>query len=569
MTLLTSPMKTATILALFAAAAIHAEEPDWKSLFNGQNLDGWCVAVEDAPIGTDPKGHIVVREGNVHMYADTPEDQRGDFGVIVTDGTYSRFHLDFEYAWGPKKFDPRKDMLRDAGLLYHIADPNQRIFGIWPVSMECQIQEGDTGDLVFLKVRALSWLHPDVKNAPQGQGEAGLLPEHGGTPALCAQKQNFYVGRYPVHDTLDGWNRVEAIVHGSESAVHVINGQVRSRVFHIADDNQKPLASGHIALQLEGAEILYRNIRIRELAPPLAPAQRYVALSQVRGLNPATTELEIHNPGTAAVSLDLALSGSHPQLFRASLPEGATSTLAPDEKTRVTITFQPDGKTAPDRYSAGLQVGPQDLGTFIVLQGIALAAPEGKNEPPLQRIVDALGIPLNVGGTDLHLDTKAPAIGDGVAATSLVRAQAGPVRVTPIARFSPAGEIPLCWHKQGDAARQGIATLADSKEKPDAHQCLLPPWTNGSTTAEFDPGTEPFSLVAETGHDAIPLDPTHTKTKLAHPARVFPVHSVFGAPVRNAVLVCFEEASNGDYQDAVFLIENVRSVESTSKPLDD
>jgi hypothetical protein len=32
------------------------------------------------------------------MYVNTPEDQRGDFGVIVIDRTDWRFILDFEYA---------------------------------------------------------------------------------------------------------------------------------------------------------------------------------------------------------------------------------------------------------------------------------------------------------------------------------------------------------------------------------------------------------------------------------------------------------------------------------------
>jgi len=549
-----------TLLTLLAVPALCGKDGGWKPLFNGRNLDGWNIAVEGAPAGSDPKSHVVVRDGAIHMYADTPADQRGDFGVIVTDGTYSRFHLDFEYSWGRKKLDPRKDELRDAGVLYHIADPTKRTGGIWPVSMECQIQEGDTADLVFLKVRGLSWLHPDQKNAPEGKGAAGLLPEFGGTPMFCTQKNRSYVGRFPVLDRLEGWNHVEAIVHGSERAVHLVNGQIRSRVFRFTDDDQKPLSSGHIGLQLEGAEILYRNVRIRELAPPLAPARRYVALSQVRGLAPATSVLEIRNPGPAPVALDLALTGSHTRFFRASLPNGASKVLAPGAEISVEIHFEPAADTAPGGYSAGLQIGPQDLGTFVVLQGVSLAAPEGKNEPPLQRIADALGIPLNVGGSKLQLDVNAPTIGDGVAATYLVRATGAPIRVTPIARFSPPGEIPLRWHARGDTTRTTIATLANSTRKTDAHQCLFPPWIDGAPAAFFDPGEAPFSLVAETGHGEIPLDPAHTPAKLAHPARVFPVHTVLGAPVTDAVLVCFEEATNGDYQDAVFLLENVRPV---------
>ncbi|HBE22009.1 MAG TPA: hypothetical protein DDW21_00820, partial [Verrucomicrobiales bacterium] len=265
-----------TACSIISLNLSHAQDENWKQLFNGRNLDGWSIAIENTPVGTDPKKLISIRDEAVHMYADTPLDQRGDFGVIVTNERYSRFHLDFEYAWGPKKLEPRKDMLRDAGLLYHIADPNKRTWGIWPVSMEYQIQEGDVGDLVFLKVRGLTWMHPDPNNSP-GQGEAGLQPEAGGTPLFCNQQDHHYVGRYPVYDKLEGWNRVEAIVHGSESAVHLVNGKIRSRLFRITDDAMKPLSEGHIGLQLEGAEIKYRNIRIRKLAAPLSPATRYVA----------------------------------------------------------------------------------------------------------------------------------------------------------------------------------------------------------------------------------------------------------------------------------------------------
>lgn len=70
------------ILVLLTAPVPFANEGDWKSLFNGRDLDGWSVAIEGAKVGEDPKGHIVVRDGVIHMYADTPVDKRGDFGLL-------------------------------------------------------------------------------------------------------------------------------------------------------------------------------------------------------------------------------------------------------------------------------------------------------------------------------------------------------------------------------------------------------------------------------------------------------------------------------------------------------
>ena len=42
--------------------------------------------------------------------------------------------------------------------------------------------------------------------------------------------------------------------------------------------------------------------------------------------------------------------------------------------------------------------------------------------------------------------------------------------------------------------------------------------------------------------------------------RVYPVRNKVGGVVENAYLVCMEEAANGDYNDYVFLVENIQPV---------
>lgn len=362
-------LRPALALLALATAPLATRASDWIELFNGRDLTGWSIAVEGAPVGQDPKGHVVVRDGSIHMYADTTTDARGDFGVIVTDKKFSRFHLTFEYAWGPKKFAPRADKLKDAGLLYHIANPNERTWGIWPVSVECQIQEGDTADLVFLKTSGLTWLHPQPNTAPEGQGSPGLLPEFGGRPERCTQQHHSYVGRYPVYDTLEGWNRVDAIVHADETAVHLVNGQVRSRLAKITDHTGAPLASGHIALQLEAAEVLYRDIRLRELPEPLrasAPALIFTPSPTTRSVPPQT--LTVTNPGPAPVALTTELIGRDPARFIVTRPAGSPAQLAPGASAEITIARAPAVNAASSGPAyAALQIGPLELGVFVLL----------------------------------------------------------------------------------------------------------------------------------------------------------------------------------------------------------
>jgi len=92
-----------------------------------------------------------------------------------------------------KKFAPRQDVIRDAGLLYHASGTDK----VWPPSVKFQIQKGDSGDIVNIKKGGMTWMRPDPANAIESQGEPGMLPEDGGFPADFGGGNNIYVGRYP------------------------------------------------------------------------------------------------------------------------------------------------------------------------------------------------------------------------------------------------------------------------------------------------------------------------------------------------------------------------------------
>jgi hypothetical protein len=65
----------------------------------------------------------------------------------------------------------------------------------------------------------------------------------------------------------DGWNTVEIIVRGAEST-YVVNGKTNNHVMNIAqmtNDEWRPVKEGRMALQLEYAEVYYRNIEIQHL----------------------------------------------------------------------------------------------------------------------------------------------------------------------------------------------------------------------------------------------------------------------------------------------------------------
>jgi hypothetical protein len=385
-----------------------------------------------------------------------------------------------------------------------------------------------------------------------------MLPEDGGFPRNFGRTdfpRGFgYIGRFPEWDTLGGWNRVELIVHADESAEHLVNGKTKARIASLRDKNGAPVSEGKIALQLEGAEILYRDVKIRELDVPLKADRGVVSLSAVNGQKTRNATLVVRNPSSAAIATNLAITGSGLHRFKAT---AADSVIPPQGSTTITVEFS--ASRTYGRFSAGLQIGGKDDGTFVILQGMSLAAFEGKNEPPLQSIVHALGIPLDVGGTKLELDTKEAVIGQSAAIPAFVAAGGGKIRVTPLARFSPKGATPFGIVLSGESELLEKGRLADSTDAvPDAHQCLFPPLEGGAAFVEFDAPGKPFAFYMK-GHkfDSFSDPAIKTAAAIPHTGRIYPVTFYEGREMKNSWLVGFEEAANGDYQDALFLIENV------------
>lgn len=290
-------------------------------------------------------------------------------------------------------------------------------------------------------------------------------------------------------------------------------------------------------------------------ATSLSPSSRVLSLSAVKDQLAKNRSVVLTNTRDAGIDTPTEITGADAKAFK--IVAGHDRIEAGKQATW-TVAFTPIRGAA--RYRAELQIGDPADGAVIELQGIGLAAFEGKNEAPLQDIVHAFGIPLDVGGSKLELGTKAATIGASVESAYFVPAVPGKIRVTPLARFSPPGLAPIGIFTKDGTELTRIGQLAKSTPAcPDAHQSLLPPWESGPQTLEVDPVDKPLGFFMEGHHFTSFTDPARpSEAKIPHTARVYPVSSFQGEPKKNAWLVCFEEASNGDYQDAVILVENIK-----------
>ena len=246
------------------AAATAAAPERWTPLFNGRDLEGWYTFLQKHGKNQDPDRVITIEDGAIHLYKHAPEASTVVMGYISTEKEYGDYHLRLQYRWGEKKFEPRYKLKRDAGLYYHLIGPDQ----VWPRGLQYQIEQTNVGDMI-----ALYGVQLDTSIDPRTRTEkmpTFLEGEQGGVGYVLGGKGIAYLRHLAGEYERDGWNSAEIIARG-DTVTHVLNGRVMSKgtgVRFVDPDKPgapRPVARGRIALEIEAAELFFRNVELRML----------------------------------------------------------------------------------------------------------------------------------------------------------------------------------------------------------------------------------------------------------------------------------------------------------------
>jgi hypothetical protein len=165
-------------------------------LFNGNDLNGWYSFLATKGKDNDPEKVFNVEKGMLHISGK-------EFGYICTNKTYRNFHLAAEFKWGTKKWPPRDadTTKRDNGICFYF--PVGIKDTVWPKSIECQIQEGDVGDI---------WLIDSTTVIVDGKRTEPM-------DFMRAQKKT------DAERKTGRWNRVEVIADNG-NLTYIVNGTV-------------------------------------------------------------------------------------------------------------------------------------------------------------------------------------------------------------------------------------------------------------------------------------------------------------------------------------------------------
>jgi hypothetical protein len=291
---------------------------------------------------------------------------------------------------------------------------------------------------------------------------------------------------------------------------------------------------------------------------------------------PPEKAFKLHNGGTAALALTLSITGADAARFKIMAPAAPQLNLAPGADADVKLSIVTDNAmlgAAPEQkdgatvLNAALEVS--GAGQKLALRNYALVLTYVELEPTFGQILKAFPawttklpswLPDNANPNPGSPLPGVVAGTDEVAAASFERLDATkPVTFRPIARFSPPGQVPFGWYEPTKiAARTTAATMAQEKDAHtnDKSRQLEPPLASGSIS--FEPSVTKFGIWMApagvgllTSNDADGFDGQHR-------VRAWTLRDAAGAVLPGSFLIGGEEANNGDYQDYVFVLTNVK-----------
>jgi hypothetical protein len=207
------------LISLFVFTFIAACTEKKESLFNGKNLDGWTIFVDESIIS--PEDFFYVNDGMI-------ETVGVPVGYLRTVKEYSDYHLHLEWRYPENP--------TNSGVFLHTSGPDL----IWPAHYQGQLKYENAGDFI---------VHGVGVSATIG----GIVYVSSDTLKPLIPKMN------PTNEKPAGeWNSYDITCIGSTIELRV-NGLLQNKATNCS------LTKGGIGLQAEGSKIQFRNLWIEHI----------------------------------------------------------------------------------------------------------------------------------------------------------------------------------------------------------------------------------------------------------------------------------------------------------------
>ena len=207
------------LISVFVYMLVASCTEKKESLFNGKNLDGWTIFVDESIIS--PEDFFYVNDGMIECVG-VP------MGYLRTIKEYSDYHLHIEWRYPENP--------TNSGVFLHTSGPDL----IWPAHYQGQLKHENAGDFIV-----------------HGVGVSATI---GDTVYVSSDTLKPLIPKLnPTNENPAGeWNSYDITCTGSTIELRV-NGLLQNTATNCS------LTRGGIGLQAEGSKIQYRNLWIEPI----------------------------------------------------------------------------------------------------------------------------------------------------------------------------------------------------------------------------------------------------------------------------------------------------------------
>lgn len=232
---------------------------EWKSIFNGKNLEGWTPKIMGYEYGNNYNNTFIVEDSLLKVSYKAYDSFNNTFGHLFYKTPYSNYKFKMDYRFtGEQVAGGQAWALRNSGIMIHCEDPKgMELNQNFPVSIEVQLLGGNGIDDRSTGNLCTPGTHVFYQDS--------LVTEH-----IIQSSSKTYHGEQWVNVEIEVRNDsiIKHFINGEEvliySKPHIGGGAVNTGDKWNSKENE-PLKEGYISLQSESHPIEFKNIQILEL----------------------------------------------------------------------------------------------------------------------------------------------------------------------------------------------------------------------------------------------------------------------------------------------------------------
>ncbi|EAQ42088.1 DUF1080 domain-containing protein [Polaribacter sp. MED152] len=237
-----------------------SEKAEWKSIFNGKNLDGWTPKIAGYALGNNYKNTFRVENGILKVSYDNYDTFTKQFGHLFYEKSYQNYRLKLQYRFAGKQVNGGESWAtKNSGIMLYCQEPKTMLLQQeFPISLEAQLLGGTNVNIKRPSGNLCTpGTHVEINNEK--------IIDH----CIISDSETFYDDKWIDAEIIVTDTIIEHYIN-NKLVISYNNPTIGGQFLETASNDiqarsGEKLKGGFISLQSESHPIEFKNIQIMEL----------------------------------------------------------------------------------------------------------------------------------------------------------------------------------------------------------------------------------------------------------------------------------------------------------------